>query len=379
MSLPLLLVFVSLATSHDLPSDPVGEQILKLEKEVDDSYSAFAAAYGKAPEAEVERCWQEYMKKSEASCLKILDLVKKAPDSPESFSALAWIVATPRNLALLEGKDAVTLLLEHHSNNPAIGQTCNLVGYYADVEHEPSLDLLRAVLNQNPDRTARGQACLGLARLTWNKGRGLEHQKNGDPPALFREAEKLFDLVIEKYADCPDLRKAGVRRASKTLGEAAENELFEIRRLAVGKTAPEIIGKDVDGKDIKLSDYRGKVVVLTFWASWCGPCMGMVPSERALVKRMKGRPFALLGINGDDDRAKAKETALANEMTWPSFYNGGPNGPITDQWNVQLWPTIYVLDEDGVIRFKQLREKRLDDAVETLVKKLEEDKKQASQ
>ena len=161
----------------------------------------------------------------------------------------------------------------------------------------------------------------------------------------------------------------------KTLGESAQDELFEMRELAFGKTAPEIAGEDVDGQPLKLSDYRGKVVVLTFWASWCGPCMGMVPHERTLVERMKDRPFALLGVNGDDDRALAKKTAETNKMTWHSFWNGGTNGPITDAWNVKGWPTTYVLDHKGVIRFKQVREKKMDEAVDLLVKELEEGRK----
>ena len=58
-------------------------------------------------------------------------------------------------------------------------------------------------------------------------------------------------------------------------------------------------------------------------------------------------------------------------MSWRSFWNGGPNGLITDAWNVQGWPGIYVLDPKGVIRFKQVREKTLDEAVDLLVKEVE--------
>ena len=206
---------------------------------------------------------------------------------------------------------------------------------------------------------------------SWSMGRYLDYQKKGDPGPDYREAERLFVTVVEKYADCPDLRKVGVRRARKTLGESANDELFEMRELAVGKPAPEITGEDLDGKPLTLSECRGKIVVLTFWASWCGPCMGMVPHERALVERMKGKPFALIGVNGDEDRGVARKMVESNGMSWRSFWNGGPNGPITDRWNVQGWPATYVLDPKGVIRFKQVREKKLDEAVDLLIKEVE--------
>lgn len=99
--------------------------------------------------------------------------------------------------------------------------------------------------------------------------------------------------------------------------------------------------------------------------------MDMVPQERALAERMKNRPFALVGVNGDEDRDVAKKTAESHKMAWRSFWNGGPNGPVTDRWNVQAWPTIYILDPDGVIRFKQVRGKELDEAVERLVEEAE--------
>ena len=85
----------------------------------------------------------------------------------------------------------------------------------------------------------------------------------------------------------------------KTYGALAEQALFELRELAVGRPAPDIEGEDADGHRFKLSDYRGKVVVLTFSGNWCGPCRAMYPQERELVARLKDRPFALLSVNTD--------------------------------------------------------------------------------
>ncbi len=70
----------------------------------------------------------------------------------------------------------------------------------------------------------------------------------------------IFEEVVKKYAD--------VKGTRRTLGESAASELFELRHLSIGKVAPEIDGEDIDGKVFKLSEYRGKVVVLDFWGHW---------------------------------------------------------------------------------------------------------------
>jgi len=93
----------------------------------------------------------------------------------------------------------------------------------------------------------------------------------------------------------------------------------------------------------------------------------MYPHERSLVKHMEGKPFALLGINSDPKDALRKAMKQEN-ITWRSWWDGGnTEGPIQTQWNIRGWSTTYVLDQKGVIRFRDLRDKALDDAVEQLV------------
>src|SRR5437588_3453043 len=99
----------------------------------------------------------------------------------------------------------------------------------------------------------------------------------------------------------------------------------------------------------------------------------MYPHERSLVKRLEGKPFALIGVNSDTDKEKLKKRMAAEQITWRSFWNGpkGTDGPISRAWNVRGWPTIYVLDHNGVIRFKGVRDKAMDSAVDQLLRNVD--------
>ena len=98
----------------------------------------------------------------------------------------------------------------------------------------------------------------------------------------------------------------------------------------------------------------------------------MYPHERSLVKKYQDRPFALVGVNSDKDREAMKQTVVENELTWRSFWDGGSTeGPIAKAWNVWAWPTIYVTDHEGIIRYKNVRGADLDAAIEELVKRAE--------
>jgi hypothetical protein len=93
----------------------------------------------------------------------------------------------------------------------------------------------------------------------------------------------------------------------------------------------------------------------------------MFPHERSLVKKMEGKPFALLGINTDDNRAQLIKDNAAQQITWRSWWDRGRDGPICKKYKVHAFPTILVLDAKGIIRYKDVRGQQLEDAVEALL------------
>ena len=87
--------------------------------------------------------------------------------------------------------------------------------------------------------------------------------------------------------------------------------------------------EDTEGKPIKLSDYKGKVVMLDFWGTWCGPCMQMVPHNVETAKKYEGKQFVIIGVNSDRDKEKLAERIKAEKITYRSFWNSdkGAGGP----------------------------------------------------
>jgi peroxiredoxin len=192
------------------------------------------------------------------------------------------------------------------------------------------------------------------------------------PDALDREAETLLERVAKYYAEVPHNDK---RRSPGPLGEAALAYLRERRDLAIGKPAPDLTGTDLDGVEFRIADYRGKVVVLDFGSHfYCGTCRATYPQMRALSRRLEGRPFTLVSINAEPEKSvkELKDAWTAEGNTWRCLLDGTWEGPIQKAWNIQFFPTIYVLDGNGVIRHKNLHGHDLDDAVDKLLEEIKE-------
>jgi peroxiredoxin len=94
----------------------------------------------------------------------------------------------------------------------------------------------------------------------------------------------------------------------------------------------------------------------------------MYPHERSLVKKYESKPFAIVGVNSDDSLEKLQKVMKEKNLPWTSFFDGGgTGGPIATQWGVRGWPTVYVIDQQGIIRETNARGKRLDEAIEKLL------------
>src|SRR5262249_23090147 len=135
---------------------------------------------------------------------------------------------------------------------------CQRLSYASDKGSE---GILRAILDKSAERDVQGPACLHLAQLLKRRADGMAQADAKEAAKLRQESESLLERAAENYADVK-LDFFG------TIGSKAKSELFEIRHLSVGQVAPDIEGQDQDGKEFKLSDYRGKVVMLDFWSQY---------------------------------------------------------------------------------------------------------------
>ena len=211
----------------------------KIMEEYQAAQRAFTEAYSAATTDEQrQKIIQEKYPQSDKYAPRMMQFAEQHPDAPEAVDALVWVVGVnPGNDAALDR------LTDRYAESDKLAQVAQRLAYGSDGADAR----LQKILQKSPHREVKAQATYALGQYYMNRNKP-------------QEAEKRFEEVIEKYAD--------VSNGRGTLGDAAKAQLFEARNLVVGKPAPEIEGEDVDGKKFKLSEYRGKVVVLDFWGDW---------------------------------------------------------------------------------------------------------------
>lgn len=217
---------------------------------------------------------------------KFVELAEKYPNDPIAVDALiqaVWQVNNTPWPVELVGRDitrpkAFALIIRDYIQSDKLGPLCHRISYGFSKEYET---FLRAVLDKNPHHNVQGMACFGLGQFLNNRLQRVDLCRQQSETAkefaeLYGE-EYLVDLLQQERGKVIQESETFLNKAAErygdvklpygsTVGDKANAGLFEMHHLAIGKQAPEIEGEDENGKPFKLSDYRGKVVMLDFWS-----------------------------------------------------------------------------------------------------------------
>ena len=355
-------IYLACANAPDEKTDRAAK-LADRKKKFEAEFKELDAQAKKAESPEARKAALDEMRELVAITVgKVLTLAEDDPKDDAGFDALAFII-TMSGQYKLTGEDtnkALALVIEHHSANAKVKDILP-----AALALENGEKLLAAVLAKATDKEVRAVALL-------TRGTNLAKQADEEDDDEKRQAElsKAATELLEKAKkEAPDA-KVGTTTVAKAVGEQLDR-LKLITALVVGGAAPAVESKLLDGKGVKLEDYRGKVVLLDVWATWCGPCRAMIPHERDLVKKLKGKPFVLVSVSADKEKETLQKFLEKEEMPWVHWWDEGPKSKVLTTYRVRAFPTLYVIDHAGVIRHKWVGNPgndKIDAAIDELVK-----------
>ena len=216
---------------------------------------------------------------------------------------------------------------------------------------------------------AAGHASLALVTAATLKDR--ESTEGQGFSAFVTESDAHLEEgdVAAARKDLEDLAKA---YAGQREAEVAERKLKELAW--IGKAAPPIAGPGLDGAPVNPETWKGKVVLLDFWATWCGPCRAELPNVVKLAAATAGKPFQIVSVSLDQEgqAASVKKFAAQNKMSWAHVYDGkGWETALAQSYDVHAIPATFLIDETGKVVATGLRGEQLAPAVNKELSRLE--------
>lgn len=248
----------------------------------------------------------------------LLVMVQELPPT-QSTTQVAW---NDRTEAIRKA------IIAHHLNSTLLTPVCMALARLADPH---SLSILEKIEKSNPDPRVQGVAALGASIII----KGL-----GDDPELMRKRLTYLRKAIIESAD--------VQIGQTTVANLAENELYQIRFLSKGRIAPDIQSTDSAKHPIRLSDFKGKVVVLVFWSSTIPQYQHTLAFTSEMVRKFSGKPIEVIGVN-HDPLTKLRAMVSDETVTWRNFSD--PDKELAQQYRIGVWPTVYVLDGQRRIQY----------------------------
>ncbi len=166
-------------------------------------------------------------------------------------------------------------------------------------------------------------------------------------------ATALFEQLTKEF---PGTRPAH-EAAQMLVGMESQREQLKIQAaLKIGAKFPDFDVKDLTGAPLSVARFKGKAVLIDFWATWCGPCIAELPAVLAAYSRYKDKGFEIIGISLDRDEATLKRFITDRKMTWPQYFDGQEwQSPLAAKYGVNAIPATYLLDGEGRIVAKNLR------------------------
>jgi thiol-disulfide isomerase/thioredoxin len=356
-------------------TSPNENSFAALKKAYDDATKAyhdeFEAAYEAAKakgDAALKAFRFEKPRPGYAFAPKFLAVAEKDPEGPDAVDALrlAMRYSSEDTRSAREIRaSAIKILQEHYVTKPQIK---GFIQQLAMLEEPGARKVVDDVIARNPDRKV--QAAAYKARIAYRELliRLAEMARDKDRATMIEKSEGK-EALNQRFARAA-VAQGEIEAMKKTLREEYRGFFHD---LSVGQTAPELVTQDVDGKPVKLCDLKGNVVVLDVWATWCVPCTAMIPHEREMVGRLEGKPFRLVDLSVDDDVKTLKDFLAREKLPWTHWWAGpgGPESSFMQDWDIRGIPAIFVLDGEGVIRYRNVRGDELEKAVNALLKEAE--------